>query len=303
MSSGAQVKTLIVPETTAGTTPASGTWQTLRFTQNTLTPAPNVQRSEEITSGRLSAGSITTSILPAGNIMGELSYGTYDDLLAALFWGSWSSDVLSVGSTRSTFSIQKSFADASLFHLFRGMHVATGSIEIPEDGKIMVSFGFQGMDYADAATKFDTGTPAAATTTPFMSSLSVGNIKVDDASIGACVSAMKLDIDNSVQIQRCLSSSSLGPGAIVATEAKITGSMTLEWNAASYAIWKSQIARTRFAVTYDITDSIGNMYSFDLPEVEFDGDLPSGGKTDIIQAQMNFTCVNSSPTITRTAFI
>ncbi|NYT67978.1 phage tail tube protein [Pusillimonas noertemannii] len=301
MSSGAKVVTHYIAEVTPGTTPAVGTWKTARLTSNTLSPTPTTEVSDEITNSRLNQGSVTTGLTIAGDLVGEMSFGTFDDWLAALFYGTWATDVLTIGSTRQTFSVQKGFTDVSTYHLFKGVHAATGSIEIPEEGKITLTIGAQCLDYTDASTSFVVGTPDDPTTTPFMSSLSVGDIKVDEVSLAgtACISAMTVNIDNTVQLQRCLGSGKLGPGAIIETEAAITGTMTLAWSAKAYQIWKEQISRTQFEVEFPITDSLGNAYTFNFPKVEIDGELPSGGKRDIIQATLNWTAVQSAPTITR----
>ena len=305
MSSGAKVQTHYIKEVTPGVTPAApaeGDWKTARLTSNMLTPTPSTAVSDEITDGRISQGAVVTGLTIAGNLVGELSFGTFDDWLEALFYGDWTTDVLTIGAARHTFSVQKGYTDVNTYHLFKGVHAATGSIEIPQEGKITLTIGGQALDYVDANTSFVTE-PAAATTTPFMSSLSVGDVKADGVSLAgiACVSAMTINIDNTVQLQRCLGSGKLGPGAIIETEAAITGTITLAWSAKAWEIWKSQLTRTPFGIEFPITDSLGNSYVFDFPSVEFDGELPNGGKRDIIQAQLNWTVAKVAPTITREA--
>ena len=249
MSSGAKVQTHYIAEVTPGTTPISGTWKTARLTSNTLSPTPTTEVSDEITDSRLSQGSVVTGLTIGGDLVGEMSFGTFDDWLAALFYGNWATDVLAIGSVRKTFSVQKAFTDVGTYHLFKGVHAATGSIEIPEEGKIILTIGGQALDYEDATTSFVTGVPDAATTTPFMSSMSVGDIKVDDVSLAgsACVSAMTINIDNTVQLQRCLGSGKLGPGAIIETEAAITGTITLAYSDAPSACgWQVQVSLSDF---------------------------------------------------------
>lgn len=166
MSSGAKVVTHYIAETVPGTTPTTGTWKTARLTSNTLSPTPTTEVSDEITDTRLSQGSVVTGLNIAGDLVGEMSFGTFDEFLAALFYGNWNSDVLTIGSVRQTFSVQKAFTDVGTFHLFKGVHAATGSIEIPEEGKIILTIGGQALDYEDGTSTFVTGTPEAPTTTP-----------------------------------------------------------------------------------------------------------------------------------------
>lgn len=116
----------------------------------------------------------------------------------------------------------------------------------------------------------------------------------------ACVSAISMNVDNTVQLQRCLGNSKLGPGAIIATEAAITGTLTLAWSRAAWLIWKEQLTRKPFAVTFPVTDSLGNSYEFNFPSIEVDGELPNGGKRDLIQVTLNWTVAKVAPTITRT---
>lgn len=303
MSGGAKVVSHYIKEVTPGVTPSSpanGAWKTMRLTGNTLSPTPGTQVSDEITDSRLSQGSVVTGLTIGGDLTGEMSFGTFDDWLEAAFYGNWTNDVLTVGAARHTFSVQKGFTDVNTYHLFKGVHAATAALDVPEEGKIVLTIGAQALDYEDDTSSF-VSQPAAATDTPFMSSLAVGDIEADGVSLAgsACVSAMTINIDNTVQLQRCLGSGKLGPGAIIETEAAITGTVTLAWSAKAYSIWKEQISRTTFQLEFPIVDSLGNKYIFDFPAIEVDGELPSGGKRDIIQVTLNWTVAKQSPTITR----
>lgn len=300
MSSGAKVTTHIVQEVTPGVTPSSG-WQTLRVTGNTLTPTPNTEESEEITDSRVGQGSIITSVDITGDISGELSYGTFDALLAASFYGVWAANKLVIGETRTTFSVAKSYRDAGVYSLFSGAHVSSMALEVPEEGKATVTFSMSCLNYEDKETPFAT-TPAAPTDTPHMSSISVGDVKANGISLAgqACVSGLTLNIDNNLQTQRCFGANRLGPGALIETAAAITGTATLAWSKKAWELWKNQFTRTPIAITFPITDSLGNKYEIALPSVEVDGELPSGGKSDILQIQLNFIAAKQGPTITRT---
>lgn len=299
MSSGAKVVSHIIAEVTPGVTPA-GTWDTLRLTGNALTPTVNTQVSDEITDTRLSQGSVATSIDIGGDLTAELSFGSFDQLLEAAFYGTWTGDVLSVGDTRHTFSIAKGYDDVGVYGVFKGAHVSTFALDIPSDGKITATFNMACLDYEDSEDPIVVS-PNASTTTPFLSNNNVGTILVNGQSLEgvACVSAMTVNLDNSLQTQRCLGSDSLGPGAHIATEAAITGSITLAWSKRAWEIWKNTFTRAPIGVVFPITDSLGNQYTFNFPAVEVDGELPNGGKRDLIEATLNYTVAKISPTITR----
>ncbi|UQS92527.1 phage tail tube protein [Pseudomonas chlororaphis subsp. piscium] len=303
MSSGAQVVSHIIAEVTPGVTPA-GTWDTLRLTGNALTPTVNTQVSDEITDSRLSQGSVATSIDIGGDLTAEFSFGSFDQLLEAAFYGAWTSDVLAVGATRHTFSIAKGYSDVDVYGVFKGAHVSTFALDIPSDGKITATFNMACLDYTDGDTPIVVS-PNAPTTTPFLSNNNVGTILVDGQSLEgvACVSAMTVSLDNSLQTQRCLGSDRLGPGAHIATEAAITGSITLAWSKRAWEIWKNTFTRAPIGVVFPITDSLGNKYTFNFPAVEVDGELPNGGKRDLIEVTLNYTVAKISPTITRAPFV
>lgn len=303
MSSGAKVVSHIIPEVTPGVTP-TGTWDTLRLTGNALTPTVNTQVSDEITDTRLSQGSVATSIDIGGDLTAEFSFGSFDQLLEAAFYGNWTGNVLSVGDTRHTFSIAKGYDDVGVYGVFKGAHVSTFALDIPSDGKITATFNMACLDYADSETSIVVS-PNAPTTTPFLSNNNVGTILVNGQSLEgvACVSAMTVNLDNSLQTQRCLGSDSLGPGAHIATEAAITGSITLAWSKRAWEIWKNTFTRAPIGVVFPITDSLGNKYTFNFPAVEVDGELPNGGKRDLIEVTLNYTVAKVSPTITRVPFV
>lgn len=304
MSSGARVTSYLMPEVTPGITPTSGAWDTLRLTSNTLSPTVNTQVSDEITESRISQGSVVSSADIQGDLVGELSYGSFDKLLEAAFYGTWTGDVLTVGSTRHTFTVAKNFNDVSVYTLFKGMHVSVFALDIPSDGKITATFTMMGLDYADGDTN-TVSTVTPATSTPFMSNLNIGTIMVDGQSLEgiACVSALTISLDNSLQAQRCIGNGKIGPGAQIATEAAITGTITLAWSLRAWQIWKNTFTRLPIALAFPITDSLGNRYDLSFPALEVDGDLPNGGKRDLIEVTLNYTVAKQAPTITRTPFV
>ena len=301
MSSGAKVVSHIIKEVTPGVTP-TGTWDTLRLTGNALTPTVNTEVSDEISDTRLSQGSVATSIDIGGDLTAEFSFGSIDQLLEAAFYGVWTADVLRVGDTRNTFSIAKGYNDVGVYGLFKGAHVSTFALDIPSEGKVTATFNMACLDYTDGEVPIVVS-PNAPTTTPFLSNNNVGTILVNGQSLEgvACVSAMTIALDNSLQTQRCLGSERLGPGAHIATEAAITGSITLAWSKRAWELWKNTFTRTPIAVVFPITDALGNKYTFNFPAVEVDGELPSAGKRDLVEVTLNYTVAKLSPTITREA--
>lgn len=309
MSSGSQIVSYIVPETTPGETPETPEWDTLRLTGNSMSPQVGTEQSNEIRADRMSGGNIVTTLDYAGDLSAEFSAASFDQLLEAAFYGNWESDTpavgsdtLEIGSTRHTFTLVKGYRDIDVWTTFKGVHVNTLNIEVPEEGIITCTFGCMALDYEDGTTNPTTGdTVNPSTSTVVMgSATAVGDIEFDDNPLaaGACISAMSLTIDNTMQTQRCLGKA--GPGALIATQANVTGSITVAWSQASFQLWGKTFSRESVKVTFPLQDSAGNVYLFELPQIEVDGELPDGGNTDIIQVELNIAAKLTPVKIVRT---
>lgn len=300
MSSGAKVVTRYAPQVSADTVPTTG-WQTLLVTGNTLNNTVDMTASEAITDDRMANAGIPTRATVGGDIDAELQYGVLDALLAAAFMSDWATDVLSVGSTKKMFAIEKSFTDVGVHHLFKGCHVGAFSLEIPDAGKIMAKFTFAGLGYQNSKTASFATTPAAANDTlPLMSNVSVGDVLIDGvAQTGiACVKTFSFSLDNGLQAQSCLGKG-LYVGAQIATSAAITGSVTLAYSAASHDSWAKSLTGQEIGFEIPITDSAGNQYVLEIPAAQVTGDIPDGGKEDLLELTLEYTAVRVSPTITR----
>lgn len=302
MSSGSSITTYMTPESTPGEMPSSPTWDTLRLTGNTMTPNVSTETSAEVRESRMRGGGIITSIDYSGDLSAEFSAETFDKLLEAAFYGTWDTDTLAIGNERHTFSVVKAYKDIDVYATFLGVHVSSFQLEIPEEGKITTTFSTMGLGYEDADTDpTAAGTVNAQTATvPMGSATSVGDVLVDgQAQTGnACISAMSLTVDNTIQTQRCLGKQ--GPGALIATDAAISGSITMAWSQQAWEHWKKMMTRESLGVSFPLSDAAGNEYLFELPQIEIDGELPDGGNEDIVQVELSFTAKNTPITVTRT---
>lgn len=145
MSSGSQQGLSYAVETTAGVLPSPFNRKKLRFTSVSIDGSITGTQSEEIRDNLISSGEYKTSAAYQGEIAGELSYGTYDDLLAAAFHNEWAANILSIGNVRKTLSILREYKDAGGYHIFKGMQITAMTLDIPEEGLITVTFTLQGM--------------------------------------------------------------------------------------------------------------------------------------------------------------
>lgn len=299
MSSGAKVVTRIAPQVTVGTVPTTG-WQTLLVTSNTMNAATNMTASDAITADRMAQAGIPTRVTVAGDIEAELSYGPLDVLFAAAFMNDWATNVLTVGSIKKMFAIEKSFTDINVNHLFEGCHVGAMSLDIPEQGMVKAKFTFAGLGYQNSTSTSFATSPSAPADLPLLSNVSIGDILIDGvAQTGiACVSAFSFNLDNGLQEQPCLGKGAY-LGAQIATQAAVTGTVTLAYAAAAHNTWAKSLTGEVVGFEIPLEDSLGNSYVLEIPSAQLTGDIPDGGKGDLLNITLNYTGVLASPTLTR----
>lgn len=312
MSSGARQSLSYAKETITGVTPTPFDRKTLPFTTTSLDAATTKEDSTTILDSRLAQQGAITAVDYTGDIETELRFGLFDDFIAAAAYNSWVTDspapdsdtVTFGGDLRQTFSIVRGYDDISNYHTFRGEHVNTWTLTVPESGIVTTSFGMIGL----GRTKSDTLPTGTVTTTsplpPTFSSVSVEDIQIDDVTLVgvACVTAFDFTWDNTAQTQRCLGGG-LDIGAIIATLANGTGSFDLAWSVKGADYYEKQFTNTTLKISVGLIDGLGNKYLLVLPKVEITATLPSGGNGDILQATFEYRAVEEAPTLTRTPAI
>lgn len=302
MSSGARQVIYLAAEQTPGVLPTSPAWKTLPFVSTSLGAQVNKTDSDTISDGRIGRGGVPTSMEVAGDIQVNAAYGTYDDLLAAAFfneWGGTGKNELTIGTTRKTFHAVRGYTDIENYQTFKGLHVAKFNLEIPDEGQIKLTFGFQGMSREKSATK-PAGTIAPAQLSEEFTNVGVGELKVDGVSLKgvACVTAFSLELDNGINVQRCLGDG-LNVGKLLEGKAAITGSFTAAWSQKSAEIYEKQFANGKISLEIPFGDAAGNQYILTLPVLTVTGELPSGSATDLLSATFNFTVQDESPKLKR----
>lgn len=301
MSSGARQLTQIARETTVGVTPTPFARTTFEFTDNGLDATVSKEESKSITSGRIARSSMITGAEYAGELKCEPKYSQLvQDLMAAAAFNSWSSNVLTFGGAlRQTFSLLRGFEDVNDYHVFRGCHVNTFSIEIPEAGLISMAFGLMALGRTNFSAP-PAGAVTPADNSPKLSNVSVGEILLDGVSQAgiSCLTQFSFKWDNTMKLQKCLGEG-INARAILETLAAGTGSFTAAWSRNTSDMYEKQFSNTTISLKVPITDTLGNSYEIFIPKAEITAPLPSGGNSDILNASFEYKVVEEAPTITR----
>lgn len=153
--------------TQEGGIPANPEFKPIRFVSEGLSPNINQIESNEINQARQRAPSRGGTYSVAGEIAAEVSFASFDDLIEAAMQGTWTADVLNIGSTERSFAILERHTDINEDYVYRGCRVATMNIAAPLGDKATITFGMIGTK-AEEYTVPVGATFAAATTSDMM---------------------------------------------------------------------------------------------------------------------------------------
>lgn len=291
MSDANRVSIKTIPEVTYGVTPANGAWQARRFTGETLSAAPNTVISNEIRADRMVQDLIKVGEGLSGGMNIEHSMTTYDDLLEALLGGTWTGDVLEVGTEERSFSIEVGYEDWSpvQYRQFSGMRVNTFNANFAYGSIVEGGFEFAGNGVTVNTTSLvGSGTTAAATTTEVVQgSTDVSSVQLDGGAPGSIVRSIQLNVDNSLRPIEGIGRAApfdQGYGRCL-----ITGTLMMYFD--DIAMYTKLIDNTRAALEWTVGDGV-NSQTFLIPALKFnDGDPNAEGIDTDVMLPLNFTAL------------
>ena len=224
------------------------------------------------------------AVTVAGDIVGELSYGTYDDLLEAAFCGTWTSEVLVTGTTRRTFAILKRNLDIGLDTIYRGCEVNQLKLSCPLQEKITATFSVIGKS-EEAYTVPVGATFGTKTITDYMTTFE-GSLDIDAMGFNA---ATQLDItlDNAMAQKYSLFNRAAYANKIGMIG--VSGSLSAYIEDAALKTRYRNEVDTVLAVTAVDGTVNPNSYVLTLPRSRFTSATDSYSGDDFGIQQINFT--------------
>jgi hypothetical protein len=269
-----------IAETTWGTTPATPTGQIVRHTGYTPKQDKTTTQSNEATTNREIADIIQTAGDGGLTVPFELSYDVqFEDWLAALLGGVWTTNVLKVGGTRKSFTFQRALSDISKYQLFTGA--------VPSQMDITSGLGSIITGSAQFTSKFPSIVPASiwtattpAGTNPVMDPIaSVQGMQEGGAGSVAGATEFSMSIANGlVQFPQLTSLSPLDIqlGALIAS-----GSFTCYLADSTY--WDKFAAHTTTSLKFTIGGATTKKYEFLYSKVKLSKvDIPNPGKNSTV---------------------
>ena len=286
-----------VKEVTYGVTPASPALTPVRHNTTSLGLSKESFQSQELRSDRQITDFRHGNRQVGGDIVSELSYGTFDDLLEAALGGTWAADVLKAGLDLSSFTIRRHFDDISQQQVFTGVKFSGLSLAVNGQMSILT---LNTLGKNMSTTDITTPTFNSATTTSPFSGLDVGSINEGGSPIGA-ITEISLSLENGLEAAFALGDDSTSEPT--SGRSNITGSVTAFFQ--SQALLDKFINETETSIDFTVTDPAGNSLKVDLPRVKYSGGQPDVGGEGAILLTMPFQALlddveDSNIVITRT---
>lgn len=303
MSDSARHNLYAIAEATYGTTPAKPSMFHIRHTACSLGLSKGSTVSAELRADRQISDFRHGNRQIGGDIGIELSYGTFDTLLAAVLLGAWDADVLKSGVTRQSFSLLRHFSDlsgaANPYHLFKGVEFNRLSLTMTPGGIVTAQLGAIGQDMAVAAATPTDAVLGDPTTAPVFDSFT-GTL-TEGGGASAVVTELTLTLENGLEPRFVLFNDKTLLPAI--GRSNLTGQLTVFFE--DSAMLDKFINETESALVATLTDSLGNEYEFNVPRLKYSGGQPDVSGQGAITLAMPFQALyddgaESNLVITRT---
>lgn len=193
MADGSQHSAHYIAESVYGTTPTTPTMAAVRHTEFGLGMDKDTLQSAELRSDR-NLTDFRMAQNKCGGTFGMeiLNDVGFEDFLAAVFCGDWSSGELVNGVTRKSFSFLRHFGDLGAgtkpYHILTGVEFASCELKLPTSGMATASFETIAQTYTPGEAAPTGATLNAPSTTSPMDSFT-GTVQEGGSAIGVITEA------------------------------------------------------------------------------------------------------------------
>lgn len=287
-----QDSTLSIKEETTYGTAATGNFDTLPFSTESLTLAKTNFESGIITGDREVRDVIMGSHSVSGDVSFDMSHQpAYIAMLLGLMGDNAASGagLIEIGSERQSYTIQKGFVNAGFgggsddVHKFVGCEINSFGLAIPADGLVQGTFGIIGssMTTEDAVV----GTDAAYTDAndPYHSS---GVTITEGGSGSSIITDLSINIDNGISPTNRIGALQPIQGGI--GKCRVTGSLTAHFT--SGALYEKFVANTVSTLAISMGSGATGI-SFTMPEIKYTTGVVNISGEGLIAVQMDYVAM------------
>lgn len=281
MAEGSRYASYFVQEPSSGVSPANAALKVFRATKSGLDISIAALQSDEIRNDAEIADFRLGARHVEGTASAELSYGTFDDLLAAALRGAWVSDTLVAGILRPSFTFVDYNADINdlPYTIYRGCEVNSLNIKISASAMVTVEFGVVGRTMEQRAALPAGWTVGNRTVTSPMDGFS-GGLSANGVKNNV-ITELSIDINNGIEPRFVVGSKySIRPGA---KRRNVTGSLTAYFEDNTLRL--AYLNELPQAIVMTLSDGAsGNTYEITMPKVKLtEAPRPIDGEGDIMQ--------------------
>lgn len=191
-----------IVESAFGTTPSTPQTQLLEFVDFDGEMKADRLKSKSQNSNRQTNYARRGNTSTEGMLKVEAVHGNFDWLLEAILQGTWTSDVLKVGSTQRSFAVEEGFLDLAQYRVFNGVVFDSLSMEVTPDDYVQIDTKWIGASVtAFSGTSIDSTPTAVAAKQRFYHE--GGTFSEGGSSVGY-ITSIKLDVSNSVSGNKAL---------------------------------------------------------------------------------------------------
>lgn len=290
-ASGSGVRVAFVPETQFGVTPTSPSFKTFRATGGNLRTTKATGTSNERRPDRNVVDEFMLGKDVTGSYQAEMTYGSFDEIWAALLFGDWTSNVLKNGVVRKSFTFEDSrrLGSAESLSQFRGVMINSAAITIGARAAVTISMDMMGIEEKLLTAPVSGATYADPLTTPVSTaSANVAQFLVAGVTPAPKVSSLTLNITNNLRTRPEVGS----PLSNEFGEGRCDVSGTMECYFQSNDLYQKVLDHGSGSLSFVIGNAEGQRYRVTLGKIIFgDGEVTSGDNDSDVMVSIPFRAV------------
>ncbi len=275
VADGSQVRLADIAEATIGVIPATPAFQIRRYVSADIRPSKQVEITDEIRADRNVASIVDVGRSVAGTINTLLSYGTYDDWLAALLCSTWATNELVNGTAHAARALEFTYEQGvtDTYVRFRGCRFNTLDLNLESRKAVTANWGIMGIDSPTPDTAIIAGATytAATTTEVFNAALNVSSLVFTGIAAAPKVQKLSLKITNNIYANDIIGS--YAPYSHGLGRLEVSGSMTVLFE--NKDTYQAILNHSDVGISVTLADAAGNQYAIALAKVK----LVDGGPT------------------------
>lgn len=155
-----------IAESTFGTTPATPDIQLIEFTSFAPKLDTQLVKDDSRRPDRQTSYARFGNVAVKGDLEVNMCATSYDAFIEAALMGTWTTNVLKIGTSKKSFAVEEGFTDLSQYRVYNGMMVDTLTLDATSGNKFVTGkFGFLGASETPFGATVD-ATPQAALQKP-----------------------------------------------------------------------------------------------------------------------------------------